>query len=237
MVSQTKANAKGLISILQEFARDPKAVEFVKANTAGSSCIKSLDDAIAATQAASGLIEKSGPELNTLLNTYNDLKDEKDIIDLMKGSAQMMLTLDTLIPNLFDFPISTQCRVSPEATLKGMQELASLVNKLAKNTEFPETVRSYLERSGRIVEASTTFTGNLRKIFKKFPLFCSSDNDYNTKAVQAIGDIFDEVTILLSTIGRNYDLNEIRQKNINYATQLVVIIINMFMYINHVIRI
>merc|ERR1719431_1073970 len=221
VVSQTKAHTKGLIGILKEFATDPKAVEFVKANTAGSSCIKSLDDAISATQTASDLIEKSGPELNTLLNTYADLKDEKDIIALMKGSAQMMLTLDTLIPKLADFPLSTQCRVSPDATLKGMQELANLVNKLAQNTEYPVTVRSTLVRSGSIVGASTTFIGNLRKIFKKFPLFCSSDEDYNTNAVQSIGDIIDEVTILLNAVGSNQNLNEIRQKNIKFATQLV----------------
>jgi len=42
VVSQTKAQAKGLIDILKIFSADPKAVEFVKEISADSPCMKNL---------------------------------------------------------------------------------------------------------------------------------------------------------------------------------------------------
>ena len=67
LASLTKAQADGLTKILKEFANNEDAVTFVKENTKESSCIKSLDDAISATEAASNIINKSTPELTSLI--------------------------------------------------------------------------------------------------------------------------------------------------------------------------
>jgi len=221
IISQTKAQALGLIDILTEFSSDPKAVQFARDNIDGSACIKSLGDAISATKFASDLMERSGSELSSLLNTYEQLKNEKDTVALMRGSAKMLIILDDLIPKLANFPLTTQCRVGPNETLKGMQDLANLVIKMSKNPDFPLESRSYLERSGKIMDASVTFITNTRKIYKKFPEFCSSDADFTDKAIGAVGRLVDEASILVKAVGRDFDLQEIKQKNINYASQLV----------------
>ena len=100
MVSLTKAQANVLTKILEEFARDKKVVEFVKENSEESSCIRSLDDAITATKAASDIIIESSTELDSLINTYGHIQYERDISTLIRGAATMLKQMDVFVPRL-----------------------------------------------------------------------------------------------------------------------------------------
>jgi len=220
-LSQTKARVEGLIDILKVLSDNPSAVEFVKNNLGGSPCINSLDDAIAATQTLLDLVERSDPEITNIVNTFTNLKNEKDTVALMRGTVKLLNDLDTLIPKWAKFPLTSKCRVSDDESIEGMQQLVNLIYRMSKNPDYSLEVRDYLKRSGNNLDAVTTFLANFRKIIKKFPEFCSSDPFYTDNAIESIGELIDEASILLKSLGRSFDLREIKQTNIRYATQLL----------------
>merc|ERR1719483_860688 len=144
-VARVEDLADGLIQILSDFASNKDAVKFVKDNSEESSCIASLDDAISATKSASEIISNSATELKIFLNTYESLKDEKDVLVLIKGTATMLGQLDVIIPKLSKFSLSTQCRGSPEDNIRGLEELSNILTNMANTTTiaFQESVRDY----------------------------------------------------------------------------------------------
>jgi len=215
--------ADGLIKILREFAANKDAVKFVKDNSEESSCIGSLDDAISATKSASEIISSSAPELTTFLDTYESLKDEKDVLVLIKGTATMLELMDVIIPKLSKFSLSTQCRVSPEDSLRGLEELGNILTNMAntRTIAFQPSARDYLKRSANIVKATGSFFSQLRTTLGSLSKFCSSDPEFSKSAVAAIGDMFDEVVEYLVALGSDIDIAEIREKNIAFTERLV----------------
>jgi len=223
LVSLIQGQTDGLVAVLNRFADDEKAVEFVEKNSQSSSCIRSFDDAISATEAASKIMKDSAPDLETFLTTFETIKDEKDILVLMRGSATMLRQMDVLIPKLAKFPLSTQCRISPSKHLEGLQELAALISKLSStNTiDFPVDVKGYLERSAKIMKATANFMEKFIETFKKFNKFCSTDSEYSAAAVTAVGDMFENTAQYLNDLGSDFDLTDIKNKNIKFTTGLV----------------
>jgi len=223
VVTETQTQAANLIKILTKFSADQRVVDFVTTNYGNSPCVNNLQEAITATKFASDLITRSGPHLRTLINTYNQLKNEKNAVVLLRGAATLLQTLDVLVPKLADLPLSTQCRNSPEAIITGMKDLGRIVSGLATSpaNNFPAHARKTLQRSASIVAASTDFVAGIRNIFNNNDKFCTLDSQYNTKAVDALGQLFNEVDKLLKAVGSNIDISAIKQKNLVFARGLV----------------
>merc|ERR1711864_65712 len=219
LVSQTKAHARALIGVLMALKSDPKAVDWVKQNIQGSPCIGSLDDAIAATRAGLGMITRSESDLTVFMNTFTKLKDQKDTVVLMRGTADMLLQIEALIPRLT--PIATsRCGAEPQDSLQGMKDLTDLLVKIAasNNIAFSQHgVGPIISRTAHIVRSTTTFLIELREVFSRASL-CNTDPE---SSVLALGDIFDKVAIFLDSLGSDYDTNEIRKKNIQFTSSLV----------------
>jgi len=223
VVTETQTQAANLIKILTKFSADQRVVDFVATNYGNSSCVNNLQEAITATQFASDLITRSGPQLSALINTFNQLKIQKDPVVLIRGAATMLQQLDVLIPKLAKSPLSTQCRNSPEATLSGMKDLARIIDGLGKRNpyKFPALTTQKLQQSAIIVDASTDFVASIRNIFKNNDQFCSSDSQYNSKAVDALEELFNEVEKLVKALGSNFDISAIKQRNKSFARSLV----------------
>jgi len=219
----TKALADGLLRILKVFKSDQKAVEFIKVNSKESSCIETLDDAISATEAASELIINAESELKVFLGTYELIREQKDVLVLMRSTATMLEQLDLLVPKLASIPLSTKCRVSPDNSIIGLTELGEIVARLAitRKTEFPASVRGYLKNSASIVKSTVTFLANLRSTLGEVDKFCSTDSEYRARAIAAIGDMFDDVAKYLVDLGSDFDISDIRHRNVEFAIRLV----------------
>merc|ERR1712059_92087 len=216
LVSQTKAHARALIGVLEAFKSDPKAVDWVKQNIRGSPCIGSLDDAIAATRAGLSMITRSESDLTVFMNTFTKLKDQKDTVVLMRGTADMLLQIEALIPRLT--PIATsRCGAEPQDSLQGMKDLLVKI-AASNNIAFSQHgVGPIISRTAHIVRSTTTFLIELREVFNRASL-CNTDPE---SSVLALGDIFDKVAIFLDSLGSDYDTNEIRRKNIQFTSSLV----------------
>merc|ERR1711864_51823 len=87
MGSQSKAQAQYLIDVLEDFKADPEAVDWVRLHLRGSSCIGSIDDAIAATRAGLDILTSSEADFIVFLNTFTELKDMKELTDMLVALA------------------------------------------------------------------------------------------------------------------------------------------------------
>jgi len=220
LVYQSRSQIQALISVLEDFKRDAKAVYWIQNNIEGSPCINSLDDAIAATRAGLDIITASEFDLSVFLNTFTNLKDQKDTVVLMRGTADMLLQMNSLMTQMTAVPVNARCRVTPQDSLQGMKDLEDLLVKIIVTNRLPFSQRAIVERAAGAVRSSTTFLVELREVFTRVS-FCNSDSESSAQAVLALGDIFDKVATFLVNIGSNYDTKEIRRKNAKFTTALV----------------
>jgi len=222
IVAESQTKAANLIKILNTYSNDKRAQEFVAANFGGSPCVKSIGDAITATQAVSDLMTEASEELIPVIDTFNKLKDEKDTLVLLKGTATLLQELDVLVPKLTDFTVSSRCTPSPENAIEGLDNLSKVILGLANTTtiNFNDETRNILRESADIVDASSSAVTGLRNVFQKFDKFCSTDDGETAKAVNAIGELFDEVAKLMKAFGSDVDVTSVREKNLSFARGL-----------------
>merc|ERR1712106_1074230 len=203
IVSQTKTQANNLINILKTFGEVQRVKDFVAENFSNSTCVSSIEEAISATKAVSDMVIEVNPELVAVIKTYNQIKYEKYPPIVLRGTATLLKQLDVLVPKLETFSLSAHCSASPEDNIKGLENLSKVISELAttQTINFDNQVRGILPESAIIVDAASDAVASIRNIFLEFDLFCSNDDVYNAKAVDAIGELFDKVAKLLKALG------------------------------------
>ena len=152
-------------------------------------------------------VVSSEADLQLLVSQVRRLEDRKKASDLLAGAAEVVDTLGSLIPRLYN-PTSSLCSTSTEATFQELRELASMISDTAAlpSAQFG---RKALRQAGRTLYAIVAFLRNLRQTFDGLSNSCNSDmgKDYTL----AISATFDDLADLMGVLGSYTDAEKIRK--------------------------
>merc|ERR1712193_254350 len=100
MVRETRKQAERLITILRKLANNPTATKYLKKTFQAGDCVRSVEEAIAAIESGTSIIENAEQELAALTATVSNIDEDSEIIDVTKASATILRQLTTLMPKL-----------------------------------------------------------------------------------------------------------------------------------------
>jgi len=212
IVQNAKAQAEETIRILKAFEGSSIAAEYIEPTFATSDCLTNLEDVTKLIQAGTDLIVDNGPELIYLEALVQSLKGETDVVKLTKATAKMLRALDGLGPALAA-GASDLCISSPEASIKGFQDLADVLEELSKNNDInmPQRSRELLKISAEIMDQTAEFLETQNNALETFRTQCESGNDSQIAIYDSTREILDSLAKLYEVMGfedRSVDLKK-----------------------------
>jgi len=212
IVQNAKAQAEETIRILKAFEGSSIAAEYIEPTFATSDCLNNLEDVTKLIQAGTDLIVDNGPELIYLEALVQSLKGETDVVKLTKATAKMLRALDGLGPALAA-GASDLCISSPEASIKGFQDLADVLEELSNNNDInmPTRSRELLKISAEIMDQTAEFLETQNNALETFRTQCESGNESQIAIYDSTREILDSLAKLYEVMGfedRSVDLKK-----------------------------
>jgi len=213
-VEQTRRQTDSLKAVLRNIANKSGAKKYIDRVFEASDCLNNLEHhAISAIEAGTKLVENAETELLKLVETVEKIKTEKDIVSVVRISADILRQLEVLIPKIAP-STSAVCGSTPEATFAALRSISEILADVSKDLSLPLSprTRNELERSGTVVDAVTNFLQQLRTLFSDLKESCTPDKEYNLKSIAAIGDMLDNLSDLFYVLGGHEDAKKIKNK-------------------------
>lgn len=212
-VGETRRQTDELKVTLRFLARDPRSSKYMERVFAGSDCIKNIEDAIAAIEQGTQLIENAKPELKQLLHLTDKLSRKSNIIETTRVSADIMRELEVLLPKLAPEQ-GTVCGSTTSAALSALFNVAVVLDDVSRDSslDLPQIIKLQLRVSNKIVTAVTNFLVKLKDTTDNLENICTTDKRYNVRAINSLGQMLEDLAELFFTLGDFQNAEKIREK-------------------------
>merc|ERR1711990_1285579 len=189
------------------------AAEYIEPTFATSDCLTNLEDVTKLIQAGTDLIVDNGPELIYLEALVQSLKGETDVVKLTKATAKMLRALDGLGPALAA-GASDLCISSPEASIKGFQDLADVLEALSQNNDInmPQRSRELLKISAEIMDQTAEFLETQNNALETFRTECEAGNESQIA-------IYDSTRAILDSLAKLYEVMGFEDRSVDLKKQ------------------
>ena len=221
IVEQAEAQAEFTILILKSFQGDSIAAQYIEPIFSTSKCLDNLEDVSKLIEQGTKLIVDNGPDIIYLEAIVNELKDENDIVKLLKASSKMLRILDSLLPSL-TAPSSNICISSPEDSVEAFKDLAQVLADITNNRNIDVTPRGrkILAFSSNVMSETAHFLQTLNKQIESFKTQCETAKNHDV-VFNLIRNIMESLARLFESIGLEDRSVDIR-KMADFLTKIVV---------------
>jgi len=206
LAEQVKASLRAL-------PRYPGAQQYVDRVLSTSSCLSSLDEAIATIDTAVGAVVASEAEIVALVDQSRSLKNTKEATKLVAGAADLVETLAELLPKLAEPALEGPLcggRVGAEKSFQEMRELAKLLDEVA-SAPGVQARKSFLEKSSRSIYATVSLLSSVRSTYANLGETCQNDNSNGKNSILALGTTIDDIADLFGVLGSISEAESIRK--------------------------
>jgi len=212
IVEQAEAQAEFTILILKSFQGDRVAAEYIEPIFATSKCLDDLEDVSKLIEQGTKLIVDSGADIIYLEAIINELKDEMDIVKLLKASSKMLRTLDSLLPSLTASSSNT-CISTPEDSVTAFQDLARVLGDITNNRNIDVTprARKILAFSSNVMAETAHFLKTLNEQIESFESQCDTASKNHDVVYNLIRNTMDSLAALFESIGLDDKSVDIRK--------------------------
>merc|ERR1712079_676988 len=200
LVQNTKAQAEATVEILKSFEGSDIAAQYIEPIFATTDCIDGIPAAISLIEEGAKIVSDNAPELVYLEALVENLRGEKDILKLLKGSSKMLRTLDNLIP---DIVAPSSCLTDPESSVKVFQDLGSALKEISKNPNLnvPLSGKGSLDYSATVMIETTEFLKTMNNNLNAFETICRSGTKDHAAIYDTIINIMDSLASLFRVLG------------------------------------
>jgi len=214
IASVTRQQTDALKANLNLISSDPTASRYINRLFTSGTCIKTLEDAIAAIETGTTLIENAGPELTKLLSSLNGITDKSDVAAATRFSADMLLQMEALLPKLT--PGISTCGPNFEVTYEALITVGQVLGDISADSSIflSQVTRQKLARSKTIVDPVTLFMKQLESTYSDLSLLCTTDKNYSLKTLSSIAGMLDHLAELFTSLGAGEKANSIRENSI-----------------------
>jgi len=221
IIEQAEAQAEFTILILKSFKGDSTAAQYIEPIFSTSKCLDNLEDVSKLIEQGTKLIVDNGPDIIYLEAIVSELKDEKDVVKLLKASSKMLRILDSLLPSL-TAPSSNICISSPEDSVEGFKDLARVLADITnnRNIDVPPRGRKILAFSSNVMSETAHFLQTLNKQIEVFKTQCETGNKNHDVVYNLIRNILESLAGLFESIGLEDKSVDIR-KMAEFLTKIV----------------
>jgi len=212
LAEKTKEDTDALIGYLTQLDQNQEASKLINSEIEANPCIDSLKDMIDLVQGGARIVENAGPDIEQMFATINSLRDERDITILVRGSADILVQLNSLFPKLETFSFYTRCRVSsPHEGLQTLRDQAQLLYRmsLVSDFKFTQQIKDNLLRSALITESVTNFLDHLQRNLAERN--CFTGNDFLGDGTLLGAQVMDDLAEVLGVLGYLPSAKETRQ--------------------------
>ena len=229
IIQQTRTQANSLKSTLTSLTSKPEAAPILRQvfNGKKSGCFKNMDEAIQAIETSTQLFENADTEIKQLVQTVQKLQKTSNTPTAVRDTAKIIRLLDVIIPKIT--PSTSVCTSDSSNVFDSMLSLAGLLDELSSKDDlyFSTQKRQSLKSSAKIVSKVTNFL--TKESHFKFDHFCTTDKEYNTEFITAIGKMMSDLADLYIDLGGFVAANGLREQE--DFTNKVVVSYFIFLYI------
>merc|ERR1712123_344097 len=221
----TRLQTEALKANLNLVSNNPTASRYINQLFTSGTCIKTLEDAIAAIETGTTLIENAEPELTKLASSLNSVTDTSDVAAATRVSAEILLQMEALLPKLT--PRYSTCGSTSEVTFEALNTVGQVLKEISVDSSIflSQVTRQKLIRSKTIVDSVTLLMKQLKSTFSDLSLVCTSDTNYNIRALSSMASVLDQLAELFTTLGAKEKANSIRQ-NSSFTQKIVAAVQN-----------
>jgi len=211
-ISETRRQTEELKATLRLLARNPTSAKYIDRVFASGDCIKDMEEAIAAIEQGTQLIENAAPQLKDLLDITDKLSRKSNIIEITRVAADVMRELEVLLPKLA--PKQAQCGSTSSTAFAALHNVAAVIDDVSRDSslDLPKTVKLQLRISREIVTAVTNFLAKLKDTTEDLQNICTTDNKYNARAISTIGEMLEDLAELFFNLGDFQSAEKIKEK-------------------------
>jgi len=211
-IDETRRQTEELKATLRMLARNPTSAKYIDRVFESGDCIKDMEEAIAAIEQGTQLIENAEPQLKTLLDMTDKLSRKSNIIEITRASADIMRELETLLPKLA--PKAAQCGSTSATTFAALHNVAAVINDVSGDSslDLPEIGKLQLKISSKVVTAVTNFLAKLKDTTEDLQNICTTDRKYNARAISTIGEMLEDLAELFFNLGDFNSAEKIKEK-------------------------
>ena len=221
IIQQTRTQANSLKSTLRSLTSKPEAAPILKKVFSGQNggCLKNMDEAIEAIETSTKLFENAGTEIKQLVQTVQKLQKTSNTPKAVRETAKIIRLLDVLIPKIT--PSTSVCTSDSSDVFESMRSLGTLLDELSRKEDlyFSIQKRQSLKSSAQIVSKVTNLL--TKESHFKFDHFCTTDKEYNTEFITAIGKMMSDLADLYTDIGGFTAANGLREQE-DFTKKVVV---------------
>ena len=215
IIQQTRTQANSLKSTLTSLTSKPEAAPILRQVFNGKKrrCFKNMDEAIQAIETSTQLFENADTEIKQLVQTVQKLQKTSNTPTAVRDTAKIIRLLDVIIPKIT--PSTSVCTSDSSNVFDSMLSLAGLLDELSSKDDlyFSTQKRQSLKTSAKIVSKVTTHF--------KFDHFCTTDKEYNTEFITAIGKMMSDLADLYTDLGGFVAANGLREQE-DFTNKVVV---------------
>merc|ERR1712106_209521 len=210
----TRLQTEALKANLNLVSNNPIASRYINRLFTSGTCIKTLEDAIAAIETGTTLIENAGPELTKLLSSLNGITDKSDVAAATRFSADMLLQMEALLPKLT--PGISTCGPNFEVTYEALITVGQVLGDISADSSIfmSQVTRQKLARSKTITDSVTVFMKQLDSTYSDLTLLCTLDKNYSLKTLSSIAGMLDHLAELFTSLGAEEKAKSIRENSI-----------------------
>jgi len=171
-------------------------------NNKDNICLRNIEEGIAGIETATQLVEKAGDDIKVLIKKVKNFGALSDPATVVRSVADILRLVEPVVTKLApDSPVI--CSAGPDQVFGSLRSLAALVDELSYTNKLAinEEGRRQLKKSARTISAITTFLTQLRSAFSNMEEICTTDREYNTKAISAVGDLMVNLADMFGTLG------------------------------------
>ena len=200
LVQNTKAQAEAAVDILKSFEGSDIAAQYIEPIFATTDCIDGIPTAISLIEEGAKIVSDNAPELVYLEALVENLRGEKDILKLLKGSAKMLRTLDNLIPNVV---APSSCLTDPESSVKAFQDLGAALKEISNNPNLnvPFSRKGMLDYSATVMIETAKFLKTINNNLNAFETICRSNTKNHAAIYDTTRNIMDSLASLFGVLG------------------------------------
>jgi len=200
LVQNTKAQAEAAVELLKSFEGSDIAAQYIEPIFATTDCIDGIPAAISLIEEGAKIVSDNAPELLYLEALVENLRGEKDILKLLKGSSKMLRTLDNLIPNIV---APSSCLTDPESSVKAFQDLGAALKEISNspNLNVPFSGKGLLDYSATVMIETAKFLKTMNDNLKAFETICRSNTKNHAAIYDTIRNIMDSLASLFEVLG------------------------------------
>merc|ERR1712106_181354 len=211
LAEKTREESERLTDIFTQLSQDKEVASIINANIESNTCVDSLEEMLGLIKRGASIIERAGPEMEQIYGTLNKLRNKRNVVPLVRGSADLLLQFETVFPKFETFSLFTRCQPSSNGGFQALRDQARILYRMSLFTDvkFPQQVKDNLLQSAIITEVVTNFLDHLQENLAKRDCFTGSD--FLKEGTLLSAQVLDDMAEALGVLGYLPRAKETRQ--------------------------